>query len=464
MLANALGVSYDGDRDIYEALGYKKDLTFNDYFLQYSRQDIAAAVIDRPVSATWRGPLALIESDDDNDTALEKGWEDLEKRLHLKKAFARLDRLTGIGEYGVMFLGFSDVDSAGKLDQPVTPTATLQLLYVRPLSEANATISQWETDPANERYGLPVMYSLTLVSHKGGNSQTLTVHYTRVLHIADSTLEGSIYGTPRLMAVFNRLTDLEKLTGGSAEMFWRGARPGYHGSIDPEMSMDDATKDSLRDQIDEYDHNMRRFLIGKGLDIKSLEQQIADPAAHVDIQIQMISAQTGIPKRILTGSERGELASSEDKDSWLQTIQTRREEFAEPTILYPFVDLMIKYKVLPAAIDSYTVKWEDLWSTSDKEKAEIGSIRAKSLQAYAANPYAGDILPMDAFLKYGLGLTDDQIELIQEQQEQAQREEEARNAQAELDQALLDEEAAALAAEQEPLDQQPPIGGANNAI
>ena len=37
----------------------------------------------------------------------------------------------------------------------------------------------------------------------------------------------------------------------------------------------------------------------------------------------MISAETGIPKRILTGSERGELASSQDRDNWFERYPER---------------------------------------------------------------------------------------------------------------------------------------------
>ena len=39
------------------------------------------------------------------------------------------------------------------------------------------------------------------------------VHWTRVIHIAESTLENPIYGIPRLRPVYNRLMDIEKVTG-----------------------------------------------------------------------------------------------------------------------------------------------------------------------------------------------------------------------------------------------------------
>jgi len=416
-IGTALGYQYSGDRDIYEALGYKKDLVFTDFLAQYTRQDIAAAVINRPVDATWRGNVGIIESNDDNDTALELAWTAMEKQLHLKSQLIRLDKLTGIGRYAVLFLGFSDAIDRTTLSIPVSGK-NLKLLYVRPLSEINATIQTWETNTANARYGLPLTYSLTLIAPGSSASETLTVHYTRVLHVADGLLEGSVIGVSRLAPVFNRLKDLEKLVGGSAEMFWRGARPGYHGNISPDVVMTDAEKDKLREQMNEYEHNLRRMLIGSGVEFTSLDQQVADPAAHVDVQIQMISAITGIPKRILTGSERGELASSEDKNSWLDMIQGRREEWAAPFILLPLINTCISYGVLPPAStkDGFTIEWSDLWSPSDEQRAKVGQMRAQAISQYAANPYAMDVLPPEAFYKWCLGLDDEEVQLIIEMQ------------------------------------------------
>jgi len=86
-LLSGYGSQYGGDRDIYEALGYKIDLTWDDYYVKYHRQDIASAIIDRPVEAAWRGGLSVLEVDDDKETAFEKEWKALEKRLKLKGRF-----------------------------------------------------------------------------------------------------------------------------------------------------------------------------------------------------------------------------------------------------------------------------------------------------------------------------------------------------------------------------------------
>src|SRR4030067_2852710 len=85
VLASRLGQSYDGDRDLYQALGYPvTDIRYTDYYGRYRRQDIANAIINRPVNATWQGELELVESNDPKETDFEKAWRDLNRKLGLK--------------------------------------------------------------------------------------------------------------------------------------------------------------------------------------------------------------------------------------------------------------------------------------------------------------------------------------------------------------------------------------------
>jgi uncharacterized protein len=423
ILAARLGYQFGTDRDLYQALGYPVSIDYEDYAIRYARQDIAKAVIDRPIKATWRGGFALLESDDDQETALEKAWGELKNRLSLTSKFVRLDKLTGLGRYGVLLLGLDDIQRSDDFKNPIN-SGQRSLLYVRPFGEGSCEIEEYESDPSNERFGMPKFYSITISNPNQKSTSILIVHYSRLLHITEGKTESNVFGTPRLECIYNRLMDLEKLTGGSAEMFWKGARPGYQGKVDPEFMLTDEKKEDLQNQIDEYEHHLRRILVNEGVNYEALAQQVADPDNHVDVQLQMISAATGIPKRILTGSERGELASTEDRENWLSYIGGRREEFAESNIIRPFVDKCMEYKILPEAKEEYSIQWASLFEESGKDKAEVGKIRATALKEYATNPTAEMIVPAEAFYRYFLGLEDDQIELIKEMQDQAIREEE----------------------------------------
>jgi len=418
MLSAQLGMSYGTNRDLYQALGYDKDITYNQYVSQYSRQDIARAVIDRPVSATWQGGFELIEANDEKDTKLENAWYDLYDKLKLRSKLAQLDRLTGLGTYGVLLLGLSDAKTIQDFAQPVQGVKH-DLLYVKPFggmaTQGSARIQTYVTGPSDPRYGQPLIYSITINNLSTGSSEILQVHYSRVIHVADGLMESEIEGTPRLMCVWNRLMDLEKIVGGSAEMFWRGARPGYTGAIDKEFQVTPEAKADLQAQLDEYEHNLRRFLTTQGVDIKSLQSQVENPTAHVDVCIQMISAVTGIPKRVLTGSERGELASTQDQSSWFNLIDGRRGEFAEPMIIRPFIDRCIELQILPPPVKEYSIQWPDLRSPSDKDKADIGSVRSTAIKNYASTPAAELVVPKKSFYRICLGLDDDEVSLIEEE-------------------------------------------------
>lgn len=439
-LAARLGKQYDDDRDVYEALGYKTELKFKDYATQYERQDMAKAIVDRPVSATWQGGVDILEMGEEEETALEEAWKELSARLQLTSKFIRLDKLASLGTYGVLLLGFDDVQDRSGMMKEVSK-GKRQLLYVKPLSENSVKINTWESNTGNERYGMPLTYQITLKLPSGGND-IITAHYSRVIHVPGELLESEVEGVPVLASVFNRLQDLEKLVGASAEMFWRGARPGYQAVLKDNYQLTTTAEDDLQDQIDEYEHKLRRMLTVAGVEFKALETQVSDPQQHVDIQIQMISAVTGIPKRILVGSERGELSSAEDKSMWLDMIQARRDNYAELQIVRPLVDRCIEYGVLPEPKEEYVVEWTDLYAMSEKEKVEIGKSRSSALKEYASVPEASNILPPSAFLQYGLGLESDDVELIEELREAYVKEEEAAAATAEEEEQLKREESA----------------------
>jgi len=422
-LASRLGMEYGTDRDLYKALGYKLDPEYEDFVGRYLRQDIARAVIDKPVDASWQGGFHIEESTEEEDTALETGWDMLSKdrKLNIFTKLKQLDKLVGIGQYAVLLFGLDDVKTRQDFSMPASNKT--KFLYLRPLGEGNAKIDMFEEDTNNPRYGMPLYYNLTLA---GENETSFRVHYSRILHVAGGMLEGTVKGQSRLEPIYNRLMDLEKLVGGSAEMFWRGARPGYTGKVDDDYTFKEGEEEEIEAQLDEYEHNLRRFLISRGIDLSPMESQVSDPASHVDIQIQMISAPTGIPKRILTGSERGELSSQQDITSWNSLIESRRKGFVENDIIRPFIDMCIGFGILPPAKqpDDYSIVWnQPMFERSAQEKAEVGKIRAQALKEYTSQPMAESIIPPDAFYKYFLGFNQDEIDSVKAMQEQAMEEE-----------------------------------------
>jgi hypothetical protein len=448
-LSHNMGIeTYGGKRNVEEALGYPPDtdLTYDYYLKKYDRQDIASAVVDKPVDKTWNGDLVIIEPETKPDESkLLKEWNKLNKEFKVKKILRKADKLSSIGSFSVILFGFSDVSTVEDFSNPAG--GKLKLQYLKAYSEGEVTVSHWELNTKHERYGLPLIYSI-VSTNAGATTQTTTleVHWSRILHINNESMSSEIYGRPVMKPIMNRLLDIEKVLGGDAEMFWRGARPGYTATAKEDYSVGEKEILEMEEEMDKYEHDLRRFVTSQGIDIKALEQQVADPLNHLDAQIQAISAQTNIPKRILVGSERGELSSSQDKGEWLSVVQDRQEEYAEPTIVTPFVDKCMEFGVL-TYVEEYNVMWMDLFAPSEKEKVEVGAQRADALSKYS-NGMGSEIVPPELAAKYLLGLTEEQVEEVETAREAYAIEEDKLMEEAEEEQRRIDEEAAKQLASQ----------------
>ena len=444
-LQERLGQSYYSStsgvpqRDIYKALGYDRNPNFSSYFSRYKRQDIAKAVVDAPVSASWREKPELIDSEK-SETAFEKTWSKIVRKKRIYHYLARADRLSRIGMFGVLLVGIND---SRKLDQPLGKAKGQSgLLYLRPYTEANVVIQEWEEDMSNPRYGLPKVYSLSTetgnrTARKEGTS--VQVHHSRIIHIASDLIDNDIYGTPALESILNRLQDLELVTGGSAEMFWRGAYPGLALKADADAAFTQDDLDDLEDEVQAYMHELRRYLRLNNVDVKELSPQVSDPSNHADLLITLIAAAKRIPKRILLGSESGELASSQDERGWLSSMEDRRTEFIEPVILRPLIDMLIKANILPKPKEEYSLMWPALLALSDKEEADLNDKKITTAKTYVSTPGLETLIPRDMFLTRFMGFQQEELEKIEEMIKD-QSEEDKVNEEDNMDEGAMDEE------------------------
>ncbi len=415
-LFSQLGQQYDGDRDMYVTLGYKKTLVFTDYEGVYKRQDVAKRIIDAPPDATWRGEPVItdLDSTPDEGSEFDKAWLKMARDLKMWHYFTRVDKLAGIGRYGVLVLGFNDARDQKDLANPVKQSNSLALTHLRPFSEGNAEVASFDNDITSSRHGLPDTYNIEVAGDQSGDvdldNKSILVHWSRILHVADDLTENETFGTPRLEAVFNRLFDLEKTVGGNAEMFWRGAFPGYNFKLDPEAELQPSDVDDLQQQIDDYIHKISRYMRTQGIDIEELAQEVADPEPTFNVIIKLISAATGIPARILTGSERGEMASSQDENNWNTRIDERRNDFANPIVIRPFVNRLMELNLLPKT--EYTIIWPDPIPLDAKTNSEVNHNNTKALVEYAESPAARSIIPEEVYLTQFIGMNEDEAKAL----------------------------------------------------
>lgn len=318
----------------------------------------------------------------------------------------------------------------GKAAKPTQPAASAKtdegkvkterkLLFLRAFDESLVQITQYETDATSPRYGLPVMYLITLndpnENHSGVGLSlaTVNVHWTRVIHLADNLASSEIFGVPRCRPVYNPLVDIIKVRGGSAEMYWRGAFPGISLETHPQLGGDVAIdKEALQDDMENYMNGLQRYLALMGMGAKTLAPQVVDPSPQINVQIDAICIEIGIPVRIFKGSERGELASTEDKGQWNGVVHGRQTMYVSPRIIVPFIDRLIQMKVLPEP-EGYSVKWPDLNTQSKVEKAAISLQQTQALAAYVGGNVEALVEPKNYLTKV-LGWTDEEAEAVLE--------------------------------------------------
>lgn len=428
-------------RDINEECGYPDgDQPAPFYWELYESVGIANRVVNVFPEECWSVYPELTETDDVEYTPFEEEWNKLNKDSMIWSFLNRGDELSGIGNFGCMFLGFADGND------PLTPVPGVgddgnpskdndgnpvkvenQLLFMRTFDASNVTVSKYEGDLRNPRYGQPVEYQINVLNPALGMTQTdshgnfiaqqtttkttLNVHWSRVIHLADNRKSSEIFGMPRMKPVLPEIMDIRKIRGGSAEMFWQGAFPGYSVETNPDLGIEvELDKESVQEEFEKWANGLQRYLALVGTSIKSLAPQVADPSHHLDEQYRSIGATIGVPQRILIGAESAHLASTQDTGTWNRRLSKRQEMYLTPYVIKPFVERMIMAGVLPKP-STYKVSWIDLNTMSAKEKADVALKQTQSMMTYVTGGVE-QIMPVLEFYVETLGLTVGQAKAI----------------------------------------------------
>jgi hypothetical protein len=264
----------------------------------------------------------------------------------------------------------------------------LEITFLRVFDEALVQIVQYEANIRNPRFGRPVMYRITFHDPREQHSgiglplASIYVHWTRIIHLADTGngVSSEIFAAPRLRPVLNPVLDGRKISGAGAEGYWQSCFAGVVLSTHPQLGGEVTIQGETKNVIENYMNGLQRWLVLSGMGASTLAPTVVDPTPHVDGQIQRICIQLGCPKRVFMGSERGELASSQDDSSWNDRIAHRQNTYVTPRVICPFIDRLILLGVLPEP-EGYSIEWPSLDSLGEKDKA---AIFFQKVQAYAA--------------------------------------------------------------------------------
>ena len=372
-----------GQRDLYKAFGYLPDLAATDMLRKYRRQDITKRLIETPANAIWCRPPELPEG---TDTAQIEVWRTLTGEMDLWEALFRADKLLGFYRYAILVIGFDDGQDLGT---PIRENTSNSVIYFQPYSQQSADIISYETDTRDPRYGRPTRYRIKPPSQNadlGGTKKSILsipklpefeVHHSRVIHICEGTLEDSIYGVPRMLHIFNLLDDLIKTVGGSAEQFWINGNRGMQVDVDKDMEFTQENAKALNEEFEKYFANQERIIRTKGVSVNPLGSDVTDPTGNFMVIVGLLSAATGIPQRIILGSEAGALASTQDRSNWAERVEERRCNFVEPRVLRPLTRALHAAGVITAPTVNWN--WPSAFILAPLEQAQADAQVARSV-------------------------------------------------------------------------------------
>lgn len=438
------GTTYNGERNLYEQFGYPTtnqivsklddtDNPSNPLVWMYFRT-IGGTVINRYVNATWNAvPKITAPDNPDFETAVrffligEGGEYTPDEKLKMWDYLKRADRLMQQGRYCALVLGFSDAKKGEDLAKPVNGRLPLTLNWVTPFGDEN--IQQIRVSSFSERPNKPISYLInsdvfdTITDGDGditGNkTNTVTVHWTRVVHFAENQSSNEVEGEPRLLGLVNRIIDYETSigAGGNAAFLNTENRPAFTINDDATggYAIKEEDESDINDMLLDYYHGRAKYLLISGV------TPINQPGRNVDIRgisdpaLQGIAAIAKMPLSILTGNQMSSVASKEDRDVWQTTVADRQQNWATDH-LRDVIDRNVKYGILPSpGASGYTVgvedsrgafRWHPLFDQSPIDQADVNNRNASALKTAQDAAINGAPITEGEVRQYG-GLIED---------------------------------------------------------
>lgn len=401
---------------------YPERITFEMFFRMYSRNNVAARVIETFPDYSW-SVMPFVTDGGGEKSQFSKGVATLLSTQYkmqdgvkqsLLASMKQLDVLGGIGGESLLVFGFAD---GKRLDQPVSGKKGTEIAWIKLLHNGQFEVEKRDEEETSATFGDIVLYKTKEFSSIGDLNFTnqiapnRSVHASRCVHFKEAN--GLSYGTSRIQKCYNQLLDITKLSGASAEVYWLGAFSGLSIETDPQAALSDESYETMKFETRKYFDGLARSLIFEGATSKLLYPAIVSPKDHFDLQITMISIATGIPRRFLTGAEAAKLASQQDTLNWMERVTNRREMFVGPKVVSPVVQRCIDAGVIRKPVgDTFTVAWPRIQSLALNERADASRNMTAAWMSYFSSGMA-EIVPFRVYLLYTCGFSENEAEDIE---------------------------------------------------
>lgn len=369
------GYFEDYKHNHYRDFGYPTDITFALAYSMYCRNGLGSAAVEKTILKTWETSPALWENESPSETRLESDVAEWARALRLWTRFAETDRRSLVGGYSAAILRLRDSKS---FKEPVdrVPGGLDGLSEIIPAWAGQLGVSTWDTDEASETYGQPTMFAFNeaAVGDDRHRTRAFEVHPDRVIVWSR---DGTVHARSALEPGYNDLITLEKVNGAGGEGFWKNAKSAPVIEVDKEANIQqmaagmgvsvEEVAEKMDAQVDDFQKGFDKMLMLQGMQAKTLGITLPSPEHFHGNPLMSFAASFLIPLKILTGSQTGERASTEDAVEWAKTNMARRND----TVLPGLNDFIRRMKAFGILSDSdWQIGWADLTESSMSEKID----------------------------------------------------------------------------------------------
>lgn len=394
---------------LWDEFGYPDGLEFDRYYRAYERNAVAYAAVHKLLDSCWVDNPTIIDGDADKESTQTTPWETLATKL-LKKHWAKIkdaDRRNLVGRYSALLIQFRD---GREWSEPVDTAVVSRLkdksiVKLIPAWESQIKPGNFDTDTLSETYGQPVSYNFNEqpVGDDGtyGPVRGVTVHPDRIIILCEgSEDENMLSGVPYLRAGYNKLLDLEKISGGSAEGFLKNASRQLGISFDSSTDMGTIAKqakeagyetlgEAMNDKMARLNRGTDAALVTQSGTTSVLSVAAADPAPTWTVTANEFSSSIQCPFTILFGQQTGRLASDQDKADWAKRCNGRRWGFQTAVVEAVLERFWTMGAIDAPASGEVTLAWSDLLAPSEKEKIAnmqaLADVAQKTQQAFGTS-------------------------------------------------------------------------------
>ncbi|EBO0868508.1 DUF1073 domain-containing protein [Salmonella enterica] len=399
---NAIGIGGGNTKrpTLYQEFGYPRTITFNDFYNMYRRNAAGFAVVHRLLDGCWQDLPIIVDGDEAEEANKTNAWEKSVTKL-MKKQWAKIkdaDRRNMVGRYSALLIQVKDNRQwSDPVDTSVVKAlGESALVKLIPVWEPQLTVAEWDNNRLSETFGQPLMFNFneqpvgdeTFIGPTRGEP----VHPSRVILFCEgSEDDNTLSGIPLMESGYNKLLDIEKISGGGAEGFLKNASRQMSAEFDKETDINQLNQqakdagykdlgEAMNDKFNRLNRGTDAAAVMQAGKLNVLSVTPGDPAPTWTVTANELAASVQIPFTILFGQQTGRLASDEDKTDWANRRNQRRNGFLTDRVTALLERFWTIGIIPPPTNGEVTILWTDLLAPGEKEKLENMSTMADVVQ------------------------------------------------------------------------------------